>query len=322
MRTEEQNISFDVIAKQWLNIKRMSLKFSSYIKYENVINQHILPYFEEVNIYDIDDEIICDYFHQLNQSESLSTSMLKTIRYISKALLTYSGIRYGIDTIDFSMYQFPKAKSECVILSDTQRIHLEQYCERSLSSVSVGMLLALYAGLRIGEVCALQWKDIDLRIGILSINKTVQRLKNDSDDSSKTKLYVTKPKTDTSSRSIPLQDYLKSYLQRFYDLVNHDPLDYILTQTKVPMDPRTLQKQFVKVCSLYEFQVNFHVLRHSFATYCVMAGVDVKSLSEILGHSDISTTLKLYVHSSMEYKFLQMKKIQPFLRSQNTEFCE
>ena len=176
----------------------------------------------------------------------------------------------------------------------------------------------MYGGLRIGEICALKWEDIDLNNGIITVSKTVERLKNKENMESKTILMILEPKTQTSKRIVPIPVFLKEYIQNYYDyLTVIDSSYYLLTNSEKIPDPRTIQNQFQRLCQDNNFQINFHSLRHTYATHCVMQEVDLKSLSEMLGHSNISTTLQLYVHSSIEFKINQINKISAPVISQN-----
>lgn len=171
-----------------------------------------------------------------------------------------------------------------------------------------GDLLALMTGLRIGEICALRWCEISISDGVLCVGATIQRLKNtDRDTGAKTKTVISAPKSDTSRRLIPLSGSMRDLCERYYG----DPDAFILTgdQNKL-CEPRTMQrkiKQYAKACNLDG--VHFHTLRHSFATRCVEAGFDMKTLSEVLGHASSEVTLKRHVHSSLELKRQNMEKL-------------
>ena len=172
------------------------------------------------------------------------------------------------------------------------------------------MLICLYTGIRIGELCALQWDDISLEKKTLHIQKTMLRIQTD-DENQKTKVVITPPKSSCSVRTIPVQDILVEYLARFEE----GPDAYLLTgSAEKYIEPRTMQNRFKSVlnkCGIHS--ANFHALRHTFATRCVEAGFDVKSLSEILGHSSVNITLNRYVHPTMEMKRSNMNRLSEFL---------
>lgn len=164
--------------------------------------------------------------------------------------------------------------------------------------------------MRIGEICALKWKDIDFHNGSVSVTKTVKRLKNNNDTVKKTSLVVTEPKSTSSYRIIPLPEIIIRYFKNFY--VSTKDNYYIFSEKiLIPLDPRTLQYAYKKVLSKCNVNYkNFHCLRHTFATRCITIEWDVKTLSEILGHSDIKVTMEYYFHSSFEYKKQQMNKLK------------
>ena len=184
------------------------------------------------------------------------------------------------------------------------------------SPVCIGILLSLYTGLRIGEVCALRWEDINFDTQTLNVNKTLMRIQDLSPQAkSRTKIIVGTPKTGNSIRKIPLPEGICPFLWQ----LRRSPSCYLLTGTTDYMEPRSYYNRYKKIlCSLELNQYNYHALRHTFATRCVEHGFDVKSLSEILGHADVSTTMRRYVHPSMKTKREQMQLLQiPSNCSQN-----
>lgn len=157
------------------------------------------------------------------------------------------------------------------------------------------------------EVCALTWADIDLRDGVIHIRRNLQRVKADDGQKNNTEILLQTPKTGSSHRIIPIPPVLLPLLKKHCQ----KPDQYLISGRRKPWaEPRTLQYRFAKIlkaCGLEHF--NFHMLRHAFATRCIAEGFDVKSLSEILGHSSVQITLNLYVHSSMKRKRQLMGQI-------------
>ncbi|WP_027090374.1 tyrosine-type recombinase/integrase [Thomasclavelia saccharogumia] len=314
----QQNKKFLLVAREWLELKKMSVKYSSYVKYETVILKHVVPFFDNYTLEQITDEIIISFFKNLIEIEKYSNSTLHAIRYVMKAILEYAEKKYSIKTINFSFIKLNRTKVNFKILDENQKESLERYCFTHYKPISIAILIALYGGLRIGEICALTWHDIDLNNGIIAVNKTVERLKNKETTDSKTLLMILEPKTHTSKRIVPIPSFLKEYLYNYYhNSTISNKSFYLLTNGEKIPDPRTIQNQFQRLCQDYNFQTNFHSLRHTYATRCVMQEVDLKSLSEMLGHSNVSTTLQLYVHSSLEFKMDQINKISAPVISQN-----
>ena len=167
-------------------------------------------------------------------------------------------------------------------------------------------MISLNTGLRLSEICALKWSDIDFENAILHVRTTVARVRN-TGEGSKTKLIIDRPKTKSSFRDIPISSYLMKMLVSLYEKRKSE---YVVSDQEGFISPRTYSYRFHKVLEKYNVkQVNYHALRHTFATRCIEHGVDVKTLSEILGHSNASITLNTYVHSSMERKREQLEKL-------------
>ena len=193
----------------------------------------------------------------------------------------------------------PKSETkEAEVFNKDERSRLQNYLQNNLNESNLGILLTMYSGLRIGELCALKWSNIDFENGIVRVSKALQRI-SDKSGKSKTKIAVTSPKSKTSVRDIPIPSFI-------LDILKHEKQSeeyYILSGTSKPMEPRTMQNRFkavLKNCGIRS--ANFHLLRHTYATACIESGFDAKTVSELLGHSNVNITLNRYVHSSMETK--------------------
>ena len=196
-------------------------------------------------------------------------------------------------------------RREMRVLSITEQQILENYLLQDMNYYKFGILFALYTGLRVGELCALEWDDI--RDGNVYISKTVQRIRQEK----KTVVQISTPKTRSSNRVIPIPAFLHPLVENYRDV---GPV--IKTTQGKMVEPRLMQLHFNKYilqCNLDK--ANFHALRHTFATRCIEAGFDVKTLSEILGHTDVKTTLNRYVHSSYDLKQSNMDKLKPMVMS-------
>lgn len=302
--------NFKEVSKEWLEVKRFSVKYPTYDKYKKVIHRQLRNYFREYSMDQIDDELIINFFNQLHSENNYASSTIQTINYVLKAIVGYSHEKYQTKLYDFKFIKISKAAKRLTVLTPSQKLNLCNYCFNHYDAISVAICISLYGGLRIGEICALKWEDFDFKENCINVDKTVERLTNTVESSDKTALMILEPKTLTSKRIIPMPVFLVEYLKKYKTINNIQALDnYVITGNgKIP-DPRTTQYRFTKLCKQFDFHINFHALRHSFATNCVMNDVDTKSLSEILGHSNVGITLNLYVHSSLEFKKQQMNKI-------------
>jgi integrase len=197
-------------------------------------------------------------------------------------------------------------RSELSIPPKHEQKLLRNYLLKNPSLRNIGILLSLYTGIRLGELCALMWSDIDFYEQIIRINKTAQRIKR-FDGKNKTELVITAPKSDKSIREIPIPSFLLKLLMKHRQSIN----SYILSGTEWIVEPRLMQYHFKAVLKKANLpSMNFHQTRHIFATNCLICGFDIKTLSEILGHSTIELTLNRYVHSSKERKRECMEKLR------------
>ena len=278
----------------WLEKEKIIVKESTFSYYNNVVQKHIKPYLGNININCINEELIIKYITNLIDNTDLKMSTIRGIIIILKQILNYCNISIDI--------KLPKTeKNKIIILNKNDKKKLEEYIQLNLNEYTLGILLSLQAGLRIGEVCALKWKDIDLDTGIISINKTISRVSNFEKKGKKTKLILMEAKTKNSIRQIPINYKLIELLKKFKK--NKNDNYFVLSSNNNFTDPRTYYykyKSILKKIKLNNYK--YHTLRHTFATNCIELGLDPKSLSEILGHSDIKITLSLYVHPSLDSK--------------------
>lgn len=302
----------------WLENNKIKQKAQTYSKYLQLINTQITPSLGNIKLSNINYVTINRYISEktisgnLNTKEALSPSYIQTICFIIESTLRFCVENSFCSPISGKIVRPAQQKKDIRILSfDEQRI-LERLLLTEINETKIGVLLSLYAGLRVGEVCGLKWENIDLENGVIHINRTVERIKNLSEENgaSKTILVLSDTKSDNSNRIVPISNVLKRIL-----LSNKQKNScFVIKGKSYPYaDPRTLQyafKRYLQECSLPD--VNYHALRHTFATRCVEAGVDIKSLSEILGHSSINITLNTYVHSSIEQKKLQIEKLNVY----------
>lgn len=286
---------------EWLIQKKLIVKESTYARYCSIVNVHIRPILGNIQIaYLTYDKIVRFINIQTKSRENhvLTNRTIRDIVVVLKQILNYLGIYYKIIS--------PKPeKKEITILKKEEQKKLEEYLITHINPNYLGILLSLYAGLRIGEVCALRWKDIDLEEKKIYINHTMMRIQ-DPEVAHKTKIIIGEPKTIQSKRCIPIPSCLLSTLRKMKAMDE----DYILTNTEHFIEPRTYYNHYLKVLHLLELKKHkYHTLRHTFATRCIELGFDPKTLCEILGHADIKITLSLYVHPSDDMKVKSMEKL-------------
>ncbi len=303
---------FTFFCDEWLALQRGEVRESTYIKYSAILEKHVKPTLGKYIPSALNTKVIEDFKWKLLDLDSLAPKTVKDILLVLRAVINHTAKQFpgSFSALEF---HYPKIeKKEMRVLSSEEQRRLTVYLLSGMDSCQFGVLLALYTGMRLGELCALRWGNISVRERTIKICETMQRLKNTAQEAeskaeSKTKLWVGIPKSDTSYRMIPMSDCVADLCGK---MLKNDPDAYILTGTKKPMDPRTLQyrlEKYTRECGIEG--VHFHTLRHSFATRCVEAGFELKSLSEVLGHANTSITLDRYVHSSLELKRANMNKL-------------
>lgn len=292
------------LAEEWLFINQMRLKPSTYQKYQGFYQNHILPLIGTQRAAYITTAQIQAF--AMNRSASgLKASTVNSILTFLHTLFKHAQRQYklAIPEIVYLSYE----RTEMRVLSIAEQKIIVAYLTKDMDIFKVAVLLALYTGLRIGELCALHWSDI--RDGCIYVQKTMQRLKYK--DKKGTYLYIGPPKTKKSIRVIPLPSFMVSYIESF----RKDDEEYFLgTEALHVVEPRVMQfrfKRFIQEAGIDK--ATFHTLRHTFATRCVECGVDVKTLSELLGHANVQITLNRYVHSSLDLKRSSIEKLARFL---------
>lgn len=314
----ERNMMFETIVYQWLSENKIKLKSSTFSKYLFLIERHIVPELGKIPADKIDSKIINTFIDNkmncggLAGDGKLSPTYVRTISFLVTATVEF-GINERLCLPLNREIIKPKIKEKDyhVLSLETQQ-RLEESIISNMNPTGLGILFSLNMGLRIGEICALSWKDIDFSKQVVHIRKTIARVRDDNFEQTghKTKLIVDSPKTKSSNRDIPISKKMLDILTSLYP---KEESYYIVSNSNLLLSPRTYEYRFHSCLDAIGVeQINYHALRHTFATRCIEAGVDIKSLSEILGHSNVSITLKTYVHSSMELKRNQMEKFMAF----------
>lgn len=299
------------VCDEWMQYNYLRLKQSTCVKYRTTIDKYIKPCLGKLRIDEITTGMIGHFGSALLDVYGLAPKTATDILVMVHSILSYCTKHYpGIMAVVEVPYP-KKMPKEMRVLSKTEQELLTNYLLSDIDPCKFGVLLAMWTGLRIGELCALQWNHISVDEQIIKIESTMQRLHNDVPNTpSKTTVVMNSPKTASSARIIPI-GHQAARLCRIIDPNNKNA--YILTGTEKYMEPRLLQYHFRRytcICGLED--VTFHTLRHTFATRCVEVGFEIKSLSEILGHSNTAITLSRYVHCSLELKRENMNKLEVF----------
>lgn len=294
--------TFKELCSEWLASAKLRVKYSSYCCYEKLIIKHIIPYFGDIGYVELGTPVINEFAAyklkcgRINGFGGLSAKSVHDILVVMRSVAKYAEQEYGYRN-PMRNISMPKSEiKEAEVFNKEERGRLQSYLQSNLTESNLGILLTMYLGMRIGELCALTWGDIDLAVGTIRVSKALQRV-SDKSGNHKTSVVITSPKSKTSVREIPIPAFVLDILKQ------NKRSGYVLSGTYNPVEPRTMQNRFkavLKDCGIRN--TNFHLLRHTYATVCIESGFDAKTVSELLGHSNVNITLNRYVHSSMEMK--------------------
>lgn len=299
------------IADIWKEDKRQYVKQSTMAVYLLSLKNHLLPFFGgkmEVT----EDEVQAFALEKLNHG--LSQKSIKDMLIVLKMVVRFGEKQGWLNHVEWKV-KFPanQTKATLPILTKTHQKKLMDYLKDNFTFPNLGILVCLSTGLRIGEVCALKWSDINMDTGLLHVNRTIERIYIVDSDKPHTEIVINTPKTKNSLREIPLSKELVRIFKSLMKVVNKDY--YVLTNNTKPTEPRTYRNYFNKLLKQLDIpRLKFHGLRHSFATRCIESHCDYKTVSVLLGHADISTTLNLYVHPNEEQKRSCIDKMMRYMK--------
>lgn len=293
---------------EWLLQKQGFVKEATLANYATAVANHIVPALGGLRVEEVTEERLqaaaMDWLSEGRRDGGggLSERTVRGLVTVTKLSLKAAAKAGYIPRRDFEV-RYPKTEQprRLQVLSKEQQWMLTQYVYLNLTVKNAGVLLCLHTGLRIGELCALQWKDIDLEKRTITVSHTLQRIQvRDAEGNGETKIIITAPKSRSSARTIPLSSGIYPILKRLHP---GNPEAYLLTGTEKPTEPRTYREYYVKLLEgLGMEHIHFHGLRHTFATRLIENGADYKTVSELLGHASVNITLNLYVHPQMEQK--------------------
>ena len=298
-----KEIYFHKAAEEWLALINREKKYATYMKYYTIYEKYIRKEVGEVLLSELTSEKLSGIFQREEQG-NLSGSIQNSISCVLKQILDYAVCHRYLAAIPYFRPRRRTSTRPAEVLNASEQTRLLHYLYKEMDIYKLGIVICISTGLRLGEICSLKWKDIDLEEKFLYVNTTVQRIAMDG-RATKTTLLEGEPKSIFSKREVPLSDEINHLLCNYY--TGSD--EYVINGNS-PMEPRTYQMKFQKYLEYAGVKkTNFHTMRHTFATNCVNGGVDIKSLSEILGHSDVKITLNRYVHPTAEVKRMHMNTI-------------
>jgi len=314
----ESHEQFESVATEWLEDIRPQVKESTYNKYRNLLESYVLPEIGETLLCGMTQDLIKSHCDGLllqggQEKTGLSAKTVSDVLSVIRSVLRFAAKTGKPVSFDAQSIRIKQSITEMRVLSLSEQERLCQHLSSDLTPANIGILVCLFTGIRVGEVCALQWEDISLSDQTIHVHQTMQRVQNKQETgaTTKTRVIVTTPKSACSIRTIPIPDILAEYIARH----KTSGTGYFLTNSRQSyMEPRVLQarfKQVLKKCSVEA--ANYHSLRHTFATRCIELGFDVKSLSEILGHASVNITMNRYVHPSMELKRENMRRLSDLI---------
>lgn len=287
------------IAAAWKEYKRPYVKQSTMAAYVLILENHVLPYFGDGD--SLHEQAVQAFvLHKLESGLSVKT--IKDILIVLKMIMKFGVKNEWMNYYEWDIkYPTTSTNKELEVLSVANHRKILNYIQSHFTFTGLGIYISLSTGLRIGEICALKWSDINVTDGTITVSRTIERIYIIEGEEKHTELVINTPKTKNSCREIPMSKELLAMIKPLKKIVNDD--FYVLTNDERPTEPRTYRNYYKGLMAKLDIpKLKYHGLRHSFATRCIEAGCDYKTVSVLLGHSNISTTLNLYVHPNMEQK--------------------
>lgn len=287
------------IAAAWKEDKRHYVKQSTQAAYVLILENHLLPFFGEQDT--LSEKLVQDFVLQ-KLEQGLSVKTVKDILIVLKMVMKFGVKNEWMVHSEWDIkYPTSSAPNELEVLSVTDHKKIMDYVRKNFTFRNLGIYISLCTGLRIGEICALKWSDIDTDHATITVSRTIERIYIIEGESKHTELVINTPKTKNSYREIPMTKELLAMVKPLKRIVNNEY--YVLTNEEKPTEPRTYRNYYKRLMEKLNIpKLKYHGLRHSFATRCIESNCDYKTVSVLLGHSNITTTLNLYVHPNMEQK--------------------
>lgn len=309
-----RSVLYSDILAAWLQSTRINVKESTYMRYKLLIDKHIITFLGNYQLSKISTQLVERFVKEqlengrLDGFGGLSPKTVTDIVTIVKSSMEYASYHGFSVGCNLSKLSVKKKDKEMRVLSLQEQKQLTSVLLCDTDLTKIGVLISLYTGIRIGELCALRWENLSIVDRTLRVHETMQRIQcSETTETSRTKIVITEPKSQCSIRDIPLPDFLIDVIRQY----QNNPKAFVLTGDRNTfIEPRTMQNRFQRYVEASGIEpANYHALRHTFATRCVEVGFEIKSLSEILGHANVNITLNRYVHSSFDLKCANMSKL-------------
>lgn len=300
-KVDKIKLDFSALAEQWLASVSHGVKESTLAHYDYTLQRYLLPVFGAWKVHGLDEQRLEQGMLEVISPKSgnhkpLGASSARECLSILRRICKYAAHLRLMRPVEIlvKLPQFERVQTKP--LSVQEQACLRDFVLEHPTTRKAGLLLQMQLGLRIGEVCGLQWGDFDLSAGVLTIRRTVSRIYCRDGH---TKVLIQTPKTRSSGREIPIPQELFTLLQRLHGGASEETW-FLSGNAEKPVEPRCYRKSvqlYLRQAAVRK--VHPHTLRHTFATTCLQAGCDIKTLSELLGHADPNITLRRYVHSNM-----------------------
>lgn len=301
----------------WLTKKRGHVKESSWQHYRWVANERLRPQLGHVMAHKLDESaiqaLILYWESNGNSGSGLSYATIRDALTVLRCILRFGEENNFACKPPKMRYTGRKTEQQLEMPCAESMNRLEEYLLQHMDRSTFGVLLCLYTGLRIGEICGLRWMDVDMGEGIMQINHSLQRI---AYGNGKTRIVLGTPKSKSGRRWVPIPAWLLPLMKDFRRGLTG--ADYVISDIAgKPIEPRTYSYRFHKFLRAAGIKsMKFHMLRHFFATTGIGAGMDVKTLSETLGHADVQTTMRVYVHPTMDMKRSGIERIANYRHKQ------
>ena len=322
VREEEKKDRFKFYAVYWLEKKKFEIKKSTYCNYANLLKNNIIPVLGDVKFNELNGDVLQFFIYKAQGENSLSEKTTKDCLGIIKQIIADGQEEGIIPKFVYSKRKLKYKKQD--LIGNTKKAYTEEEYKKIINEIlkdidykRLGILLGLFTGMRIGELCALQFKDIDFNNKLINVTKTLQRTYNPTEDINPSKIQITSTKTASSTRTIPITEEIKRILEKMDTGENN----YILTGKSKYTEPRSFRRSYQNFMKSIGIEpLKFHSLRHTFASINIENGNDIKTISEILGHSDIDTTLKIYTHTTEKQKAKAINKFEKMLKEKGIKY--